>query len=614
MPLLVYMMSVDIVNLIETSPITKLNGNYQSKLIEKVKNHFTDYEQQMFVASFYCYLNYNKTDFVIDLDNIWEWLGFSTKQKAKQLLEKNFIIEKDYKILLLAKEKQSDINYKTLLNHQVKQSDDTRGGHNKETFMLTIETFKKYCMKAGTKKADEIHDYFIKLEEILHEIIKEESDELKLQLEQKNTEIQQIEESKEKELEMKLKQQQCMEREKVLLNQYATIGSIIYIIKVKTFKTGEYIIKIGQSRKGIMNRYNEHKHKYEECLLLDCFSVNRSHDFENFLHNHEDVRGNRVNNLLNHETELELFLIGKKLSYKTLLKIINNNLTYFDSNDIRKLEKENEQLKMMMQMKTDGNDSPLIHELINMVKSLTKKIDNLEKLLQEKTTKEEPKITTGFSQPLATIGPRLQQIHPETLQLVKVYETASECMKEDPKMKRPSLTKAVMEKLVYNGFRWLFVDRELDSSVIHSIQPTKQTKTQNLGYIAQINKEQTEIVNVFIDRKTAAQMNGYESTSALDNPVKNFTLTKDSYYKLYDDCNDELKSAFEEQCSGEPFLYKNGAGQFDAQHKLTKEFASKYDCIKQLKMSDKTLTKCYNKNIQYNGYYYKEIGSKLSVK
>ena len=592
--------ALNIVELIESNPITRLNQTYNVKLLDKIKTNFTEYEQQLFLTSFYCYLNYNKkTDFVIDLDNVWRWLGFASKFNSKRLLEKCFIIEKDYKILLPTHEKQ-DVT--------------THGGHNKETIMLNIDTFKKFCMKAGTKKADEIHDYFIKLEEILHDVMKEESDELKLQLEQKNTEIQQIEESKDKELEMKLKEQQSLEREKVLLNQYATIGSIIYIIKVKTFKAGEYIIKIGQSRKGIINRYNEHKHKYEECLLLDCFSVNRSHDFENFLHNHEDVRGNRVNNLLNHETELELFLIGKNLSYKTLLKIINNNLTYFDSNDIRKLEKENEQLKMMMQLKADGNDSPLIHELINMVKSLTKKMDNLEKLLQEKTTKEEPKITTGFSQPLATIGPRLQQIHPETLQLVKVYETASECMKEDPKMKRPSLTKAVMENLVYNGFRWLFVDRELDPTVIHSIQPTKQTKTQNLGYIAQINKEQTEIVNVFIDRKTAAQMNGYESTAALDNPVKNFSLTKDSYYKLYDDCDDELKSAFEEQCGGEPFLYKNGAGQFDAEHKLIKEFASKYDCIKQLKMSDKTLAKCYNKDIQYNGYYYKELGSKLSVK
>ena len=49
-------MSVDIVNLIESNPITKLTGNYQSKLVEKVKNNFTNYEQQLFLASFYCYL------------------------------------------------------------------------------------------------------------------------------------------------------------------------------------------------------------------------------------------------------------------------------------------------------------------------------------------------------------------------------------------------------------------------------------------------------------------------------------------------------------------------------------------------------------------------------
>ena len=509
-------------------------------------------------------------------------------------------------------------NIRTTINEfneteKVVHTMNTHGGTQNVTF-LTEKGLYKVLFKSRKPIAEKFQNWVY---EVIKELRINGIYDLQKQLEQKNTEIQQIEETKEKELEMKLKQQQSLEREKVLLNQYAPIGSIIYIIKVKTFKTGEYIIKIGQSRKGIMNRYNEHKHKYDECLLLDCFSVNRSHEFENFLHNHEDIRGNRVNNLLNHENELELFLIGKNLSYKSLLKIINNNLTYFDSNDIRKLEKENEQLKLMMQMKNDGNDSPLIHELVNMIKSMSSKIDNLEKLIQEKssiaTTKEEPKMTTGFSQPLATIGPRLQKIHPETLQLVKVYETASECMKEDTKMKRPSLTKAVMENLLYNGFRWLFVDRELDPSIIHKIEPTKQTKTQNLGYIAQINKDQTEIVNVYIDRKTAAHMNGYESTSALDNPVKNYTLSKEYYYKLYDECDDELKSTFEEQY-GEPFLYKNGAGQFDAENKLTKEFASKYDCIKQLKMSDKTLTKCYNKDIQYNGYYYKEIGSKLSMK
>ena len=56
---------------------------------------------------------------------------------------------------------------------------DPRGGHNKEIIMLNIDTFKKFCLKAGTKKADEIHGYFIKLENIMFEITKEEGQELK---------------------------------------------------------------------------------------------------------------------------------------------------------------------------------------------------------------------------------------------------------------------------------------------------------------------------------------------------------------------------------------------------------------------------------------------------
>ena len=152
-------MSVDIVDLIESNPITKLTGNYQSKLVEKVKKYFTNYEQQLFLSSFYCYLKYdNKNDFVIDLDNVWKWLDFSQKIKAKQMLEKNFTINKDYKLLLY---------------HEVKQTTNTKGGHNKEIFMLNVETFKKFCLKAGTKKADEVHDYFIKLENLIFEITKE---------------------------------------------------------------------------------------------------------------------------------------------------------------------------------------------------------------------------------------------------------------------------------------------------------------------------------------------------------------------------------------------------------------------------------------------------------
>ena len=590
-------MSIDIINLIESNPITKLNGDYNSKLIEKVKKVFNNYEQQMFVASFYCFLNYDyKNDFIIDLDNVWKWVGFSNKAHSKHLLEKNFIINKDYKILL------------TKLSEQK----NTRGGHNKEIIILNIDTFKKFCLKAGTKKADEMHDYFIKLEEILQEIIFEESNELKLQLEQKNNEIIQIEDKKKKEYEEKLEKTKILERQKILLKEYSSIGAIVYIIKVKTLEDGKYVVKIGESRKGILNRYNEHKSKYDECLLLDCFLVQNSKDFESFLHNHEQIRGNRINDLQGHEKELELFLIGKNLSYQTIINIINNNIKFFN-NDTHKLELEIEKLKLMVEMKETNNDNGLVQELIKTVKILSNKIDNIEKSNKEilnHINTSKIKTSTGFNSPLINLGPRLQKIHPETLQLIKVYESVTELMKENSSIKRPSINKAIIENTIYNGFRWLFVERDLDPTIIYNISSTKKTKIQNLGYIAKLNKEKNEILNVYLDRKTASHFNGFKSASALDNPVKNFTIINGNFYKLYNDCEESLKNDFEFKYPSF-LLYKNGVGQFDLENHLVKEFSCKYECIKLLSISDKTLAKALDKNIPYNDYYYKNIGSKL---
>ena len=600
-----YRMSIDIVNLIESNPITKLNGNYQSKLVLKVQQHFNNYEQQMFLASFYCYLKHDsKNDFVIDFDNVWNWLGFSTKQKSKELLTKIFIIDKDYKILLNLPVEQTFVKVAT---ESSGAKTGTRGGHNKEIIMLNVNTFKKFCLKAGTKKADEIHEYFIKLEEILQEVLIEEGNELKQQ-------ILQIEDKKKQEYDAKLAKQKCLEREKILMQEYATSGALFYIMKVKTFENGQYVIKIGESRKGVLGRYNEHKTKYEECLLLDCFAVNKSRDFETFIKEHDSIRRNRVTDLPGHETELELFLIGKNLSYPALLDIINNNIKYFNNNDTHKLELEIQQLKLMLEMKTSNNDNVLIHELLQTVKQLSGKIDNLEAMnldILSKINSTQIKTTTGFNQPLVTVGPRLQKINPETMAIVKVYESVAECLKEyNFKVKRPSIDKAVKENIVYNEYRWSFVDRNLDPNIIHNLPPTKETKTQNLGYIAKLNNEKTEILNVYIDRKTAAMENGYASHSALDTPVKNTSLTNGHYYALYEKCTDELRSSFEQKY-GAPLLYKDGVGQYTGNNQLVRVFVCKYDCIKQLKMSDKTLSKALTNNAMYNNYYFRMIGSKV---
>ena len=494
-------------------------------------------------------------------------------------------------------------------SEKVVHSMHTLGGTQEVSF-LTEKGLYKVLFKSRKPIAEKFQNWVC---EVIKEIRLNGIYDLQKEIEKQQLQLSQLEDKKKQEYEIELANQKVLEREKILLKEYATIAGIVYIIKVKSFENGSYIIKIGQSGKGITARYTEHKNKYDECLLLDCFAVNKSKEFESMIHNHTQIRGNKITDLIGHENELELFLIGKNLSYQSLLNIINSNIQHYQYN-VMELINENQQLKFQMENNIHFEKNKQMEELICLIKHLSNKVDNLEKSnkeIVEKLNCTQTKVTTGFQQPLVTLGPRLQKINQETLQLIKVYESVTEAMNENNNIKRPSIQKAVMENTIYLGYRWLLVDRELDPTIIYSILPTKQTKVQNLGYIAQLNEPQTEIINVFIDRKTAAHFNGFQSSSALDNPVKKFTLAKGHFYKLYDECDVSLKHDFEQKINGFPLLYKDGVGQFDNQNNLTKEFICKYDCIRQLKISDKTLAKALDKNIPYNGYYYKILPAKI---
>jgi len=585
--------SLNIVNLIENNPITKLSSNYNSVLINKIKEYFSETQQQLFVTSFYCYLNYSQTnDFVIDLDNVWKWLGYCNKANAKIVLERNFTRDKDYKCLLLRSQEQKK---------------EGRGGHNKDTILLNIKTFKLFCLKADTEKANEIHEYYVKLEEFLQQVVQEENNELKQQLENVNQNF-----------DKKLEKEKTTQKQQLLLRNYGINHALVYIVKVKTYENGEYVIKIGESD-NLAERFTSHKKTYEEATLLDCFPVNKHIFFEKYLHGHEKIRPNKMKNLIGHENENELFLVGRNLSYRTILNIINENIKSFKDwtvNDVIKIV-QNENQKFLDRL--GNNNSPLQNTFSpnnDLLMKLMEKIDDLEKInkeILEKLNTQSIKTTTNFGDPLTTVGPRLQKINPETMTLIKVYESVAECLKEyNFKVKRSSIDNAVTENTIYRDYRWMYIERDKDPNILVSIPETKITRLQNIGYVAKLNIDKTEIINVYIDRKTTALENGYKSSSALDNPVKNGTIANGFIYMLYKKCDDELYKVFEEKY-GKPILYKEGVGKYDNQNNLIAEFVCKYDCIKQMKISEKTLTKALEKNVLYNNYYYRNMGSKIKI-
>jgi len=313
------METIDIVSLIESNPITKLSNDYNIKLLCKIKANFSDMEQQLFLSSFYCYLNYHPTnDFVIDLDKIWEWLGFSVKVKAKSLLEKNF---------------KYNIDYINLLNAIAQQDFQSKkhGGHNKEVIMLNITTFKLFCLLADTKKAKEIHYYFIKLENLLHEVLEEESNELKQQLLKKENIILE----KEKEV------------EKTIIKQFPLNTECIYFGTIdNTNESNEKLIKFGHTN-DLSTRVLDHHKKYTNFQLVSAFRVQNKVEIENLIKVHPKIKKQIRTIQVNQKNKTEIIAYNEttftldKLNY--YIKEIINSKSYSIDN-FNKLLKQNEEL------------------------------------------------------------------------------------------------------------------------------------------------------------------------------------------------------------------------------------------------------------------------------
>lgn len=387
------MEEVNIIELIEKNPITKLNNNYNGKLLNKIKENFTETQQKIFVTSFYCFLNYDeKLDFVIDFDNVWKWLEFGQKIKAKRLLENHFVIDVDYKISMCQ------------LGKQKKGS----GGGNRENIMLNLNTFKKFCIRAGTKKADEIHDYFLKLEKILQEVINEESQELREQLKTlKKTSEEQLKESEEKienikkESEEELKnviyaseeqlknaieaseEEKNILREKTLLAQFPKNTQCVYYGLVDNKSTkNESLIKFGNSN-DVNERVVCHKKNYSKFRLMNVFKVSNKLHIENAMKQHPIFKKKRRN------IQIE------NVNYTELLAIDGITLDEIDTM-INKIIDENEynidNYNKLLQSKnvTDTENEKLRKEnkkLIDEVKNLQTKVDEFD----PKLTREENK-------------------------------------------------------------------------------------------------------------------------------------------------------------------------------------------------------------------------------
>ena len=451
---------VDIKTLIQTSNIQIYD---QNKLIDKLKEHFTEEEQKLYVTNLFLYLNYHPVDdFVVNLENVWKFIGFSNKANGKRLLKQHFTENKDYQKLLI----RTDEN----------PQNTNLGGRPQETIMLNINTFKKLCLKSNTDNADKIHDYYIKLEMVYNELMKEQLEEKQKELEEKNLQL--IENFNNK---------SRLDKHKILLDKFS-FKKCIYLSEIDNNK-----IKIG-STNDINIRKTNLKDVFGVCLFLDVFECKYYREVEkNIL---ILLREHLYKEHVNGHLSKEVVQLSDNFNYNQLVRTIKEEIDKYDK---------------YMFWKDGYKGVP--EDIANVIKEnnrmLNTILDHLADLKLRKVTsqivdsvsfEESPQINDIINTESICIrgsrGRKIQEIDPDNLSTIKkIYSSMIQVLRENSGYEKHSIQNSIKNNTIYKRSRWLFVEHNQNPNIVNDIKPTVNSVQPENNYIVKINLDQTEILD-----------------------------------------------------------------------------------------------------------------------
>lgn len=433
---------------------TTLSLNLQSKMINVFNTEFTEEEQQWYIANLYIYMNYHPTnDYPINLEDVFRMIGFANKGNAMKTIKSNFVKDEDYKTSLIHKEKSSwggsgdEKAARPYGEAGISTKNLGGAGLNKETVMLNVDTFKNLCMLAKTDKGKEIRKYYVKLENIHNKIVKEEIEQQKQLLLEKDTQLENKELEKKREVEMTLK---------TSFNK----RSLVYLIKITI--NDEIIYKFGHTD-DIITRLSTHKNLIcKDAELVYCIESKDNKMLERLLIDYLEQYKFRIKRIINDKHQTELLKVNDIEMVKNKLIELNKDIENEKlliiklQNKIIDLENENIQLKR----ESLENESQKIKELKN-------KIEMLEMCLLDYKLDDGNKIKP-FIENKETIEDRIykkrqvDKIDPTTLQIIETYECINSIVIKNPNLSYNQIYRSIKKNNVYKDFRWNYTGEKIN--------------------------------------------------------------------------------------------------------------------------------------------------------
>ena len=594
------------------------SANDDDDLFQLMKVRMSTEQEQIFMISHYLYLQHgaDSTQFVVDFDNVWKNIEFTQKVNAKRLLEKNFTVLIDYKIVFFSKEELSN---------------KPKNGRPSETILLTVDCFKNFCMIAATPKAKEIRSYYVKMENIMHEYyknFKNKNNELlqSLQLSQNSLQLSQIETS--------------VKRHEVLIESNKNKW-VVYFCKIQLYNDGSFILKIGETA-DIKKRIDALRCDFgTNIILLDVFVCENSIKLEKSLHNNNEIIKYKYNHLehKNKKMSTEAYHIPGQKEYEKIVKIAISEMHKYNNIELTHLRIEEKKVDLVasliplcktyedvmnilnkitsplraVQLYIDSNDTPDIENNYNQIENVfieNNYVEEPEAYVEETTDSGaalENTITANAT------GPIVQIYHKNDLtKVVKVYNSITEATRDfnynNKTASFSAIKKAYQHKTIYLDYRWHFIAnrQERDLQKPRVIGETVITHERNQGQVAMLNVDKTKIIKVFKLAKDAAN-EILQHPSAMCTAIKHSSPLSNHYWMRWENVDVSLQNDFL-QSNILPTKPQNVRGtKIKLLHPITNEivklFASYTDIQKELKISVKKIKELIESNEIYQGKY-----------
>jgi len=537
--------SINFTELVKNSNTTQ-SLKLQTKMIDILNKEFTESEQQWYVANLYMYINYHPiNDYLINLEHVFKMIGFANKANAKRTLNNNFTENEDYKITVISR-------------------DD--GKFTTEDIMINTNTFKNLCMLAKTDKGKEIRKYYVKLENMNNQLIQEE--------------IQEIKDNQDKlikKLEYDTKQllidKDADHKENIRINRHNILiekfnhKKCVYIAELDNSAN---LIKIGSTH-NIAERIKDLCMKFGKCMFLQVYESDNFREIESSILHNELVIKYRYKEPINHYHSKEVVKLTYEFNYKQLLEIVEknvNNVSYLTPSELLKryeLDTENKKLDIIQTFIKNGNSLSDILLLLSTsqkninienekpnitmgnenitienenitIENIAIKTEKQDQVFEIKNNVDEIYKNKHATNMRAPKGQKILKINPNNLtDIVETYDSMVYLLRSPNNYgcQKSCIMRAIKEATIYKGFRWNYVDKPLNATVVFGrLPPIRET-------IIHINEEKTDIIETYVTKDIAAKQFRI-SKLTMRNIIRNSEKFNNGYFVEFSKCPKEL--------------------------------------------------------------------------